>query len=145
MADQRAEQGSLKTSASSAAQESRSTPAASNGSGPAAPPVPSLPEGGGAIHGVGEKFSANPVTGAASLQIPLAIGPGRAAFQPDLALSYDSGACNGPFGHGFHLSVPQIARKTDKGLPRYEDRVDSDVFLLSGAEGLVPKRLATSG
>jgi RHS repeat-associated protein len=145
MADQRPEQGSQRNAASRAAQESRSTPAASNGSGPAAPPVPSLPKGGGAIHGIGEKFSANPVTGTASLQIPLAISPARAGFQPDLALSYDSGGGNGPFGHGFHLSVPQIARKTDKGLPRYEDTTDYDVFLLSGAEDLVPKRLAASG
>src|SRR5690348_10637949 len=104
MADQRPEQGSQRNAASRAAQESRSTPAASSGSGPAAPPVPSLPKGGGAIHGIGEKFSANPVTGTASLQIPLAISPGRAGFQPDMALSYDSGAGNGAFGHGFHLS-----------------------------------------
>ena len=47
----------------------------------------------------------------------------------------------GPFGHGFHLSMPQITRKTDKGLPRYDDANDSDVFILSGAEDLVSKRI----
>ena len=31
-----------------------------------------------------------------------------------------------------------ITRKTDKGLPRYEDATESDVFILSGAEDLVP-------
>jgi RHS repeat-associated protein len=31
-----------------------------------------------------------------------------------------------------------IKRKTDKGLPRYEDDNESDVFLLAGAEDLVP-------
>jgi hypothetical protein len=31
-----------------------------------------------------------------------------------------------------------ITRKTDKGLPQYLDAVDSDVFILSGAEDLVP-------
>ena len=118
----------------------KSTP--STGFGSAPPPVPSLPKGGGAIRGIGEKFSANPVTGTASLQIPLATSPGRAGFQPDLSISYDSGAGNSPFGHGFHLSVPQITRKTDKVLPRYDDAHDSDVFILSGAEDLVPKRLA---
>ena len=106
-------------------------------SGPVAP-VPSLPKGGGAIQGIGEKFSANPVTGTASLQIPLATSPGRGGFQPSLALSYDSGSGNGPFGLGWHLSIPQISRKTDKGLPRYNDAEESDVFLLSGAEDLVP-------
>ena len=115
------------------------------GGGSAAPPVPTLPKGGGAIRGIGEKFSANPVTGTGSLQIPVAVSPGRAGFQPDLSLSYDSGAGNGPFGHGFHLSVPQITRKTDKGLPQYHDAQGSDVFILSGAEDLVPKRLAGAG
>ena len=33
---------------------------------------------------------------------------------------------------------PSITRKTDKGLPQYLDAVDSDVFILSGAEDLVP-------
>ncbi len=32
----------------------------------------------------------------------------------------------------------QITRKTDKGLPQYEDSQDSDVFILSSAEDLVP-------
>ena len=66
----------------------------------------------------------------------------EARFHPDLSLSYDSGAGNGPFGHGIRLSIPQIARKTDKGLPAYDDANDADVFILSGAEDLVPKRLA---
>ncbi|MFT3771558.1 MAG: SpvB/TcaC N-terminal domain-containing protein [Minicystis sp.] len=101
--------------------------------------MPALPRGGGAIRGIGEKFSVNPVTGTASLQIPIITSTGRAGFHPQLSLSYDSGAGNGPFGHGFHLSVPQITRKTDKGLPRYEDAAESDVFILSGAEDLVPK------
>src|SRR5438093_13237005 len=36
------------------------------------------------------------------------------------------------------MSVPFIARKTDKRLPKYQDAEDSDVFILSGAEDLVP-------
>src|SRR5262249_52292945 len=50
-----------------------------------------------------------------------------------------SGAGNGPFGLGWSLSLPSISRKTDKGLPRYADKEESDVFLLSGAEDLVPE------
>ena len=34
--------------------------------------------------------------------------------------------------------LPAITRKTDKGLPRYRDAEESDVFILSGAEDLVP-------
>jgi RHS repeat-associated protein len=103
----------------------------------AAPSI-SLPKGGGALRGIGEKFAANPVTGAGALTVPVAVSPGRAGFGPQLSLAYDSGAGNGPFGFGWSLSLPAITRKTDKGLPRYADGEDSDVFILSGAEDLVP-------
>src|SRR6476620_5325858 len=92
-----------------------------------APPTISLPKGGGAIRGLGEKFAANPVTGTGSLSVPLAASPGRSGFGPQLALSYDSGAGNGPFGFGWNLSLPAISRKTDKGLPQYFDAEESDV------------------
>ena len=36
------------------------------------------------------------------------------------------------------LSLPAITRKTDKGLPQYHDAEESDVYVLSGAEDLVP-------
>src|SRR5205085_9257959 len=94
--------------------------------------------GGGAIRGMGEKFAANPVTGTGSLSVPIPASPGRSGFGPQLSLSYDSGAGNGPFGLGWSLSLPSITRKTDKGLPLYRDSEDSDVFILSGAEDLVP-------
>src|SRR5216117_2349476 len=101
-------------------------------------PAITLPKGGGAIRGIGEKFAANPVTGTGSLNVPIAVSPGRSGFGPQLSLSYDSGSGNGPFGFGWHLSLPSITRKTDKGLPQYCDGEESDVFLLSGAEDLVP-------
>jgi RHS repeat-associated protein len=101
-------------------------------------PAISLPKGGGAIRGIGEKFGANPVTGTASVSIPIFTSPGRSGFGPSLSLSYDSGAGNGPFGFGWSLSIPSITRKTDKGLPLYRDAEESDVFILSGSEDLVP-------
>jgi RHS repeat-associated protein len=104
----------------------------------------SLPKGGGAVRGIGEKFSANPVTGTGSLTIPLPVTPGRSGFGPSLALSYDSGAAHGPFGMGWSLGLPSVTRKTDKGLPTYNDAAEADVFILSGAEDLVPL-LATDG
>lgn len=103
----------------------------------AAPNV-SLPKGGGAVRGIGEKLGANPVTGTGSMSVPITTSPGRSGFGPQLSLSYDSGAGNGPFGFGWSLSLPLITRKTEKGLPRYCDAEDSDVFILSGAEDLVP-------
>ncbi|MGY2488550.1 SpvB/TcaC N-terminal domain-containing protein [Cupriavidus sp. CP313] len=118
--------------------------AASEGSGnqetqgQAAPSI-SLPRGGGAIRGLGEKFGANPVTGTASMSVPIATSPGRSGFGPQLSLSYDSGAGNGPFGFGWNLSLPAITRKTDRGLPTYLDPTDApDVFMISGTEDLVP-------
>lgn len=111
--------------------------AAARPSGLAVPNL-SLPKGGGAIRGMGEKFAANPVTGTGSMIIPIVASPGRSGFGPQLSVSYDSGAGNGPFGFGWNLSLPAITRKTDRGLPRYQDASASDVFVLSGAEELVP-------
>jgi hypothetical protein len=108
-------------------------------------PTISVPKGGGAIRGIGEKFAANPVTRTASMAVPIATSPGRSGFGPQLSLSYDSGSCNGPFGLGWHLSLPSITRKTDKGLPRYLDAEESDVFILSGGEDLVPVLVNSSG
>jgi RHS repeat-associated protein len=101
-------------------------------------PVITLPKGGGAVRGIGEKFSANPVTGTGSLTIPLPASPGRSGFGPQLNLSYDSGASHGPFGLGWSLGLPNVTRKTDKGLPTYDDANERDVFILSGSEDLVP-------
>jgi len=101
-------------------------------------PALSIPKGGGAIRGMGEKFAANPVTGTGSMSVPIATSPGRSGFGPQLSLSYDSGAGNEPFGFGWNLSLPSINRKTDKGLPQYRDAEESDVFILSSAEDLVP-------
>lgn len=118
-----------------------STQDAQNQNQPALPAI-SLPKGGGAIKGIGEKFAANPVTGTGSLSVPIAVSPGRSNFGPQLSVAYDSGAGNGPFGFGWSLNIPKITRKTDKGIPRYRDEEESDVFILSEAEDLVPALLS---
>ena len=97
--------------------------------------VLSLPKGGGAIKGIGETFQPNLFTGTGNHAIPLALSPGRHGFGPQLSLEYSSGHGNGLFGLGWQLSMPRITRKTEKGLPTYDD---SDVFVMSGAEDLVP-------
>ncbi len=110
----------------------------SDNSNQLSPPTINLPKGGGSIRGIGEKFAANPVTGTGSLSVPIATSPGRSGFGPQLSLTYDSGSGNGSFGFGWNLSLPSITRKTDKGLPQYQDATESDEFILSGAEDLVP-------
>jgi RHS repeat-associated protein len=102
-------------------------------------PAPTLPKGGGAIRGIGEKFQMAAATGTGGMSIPLAFSPGRSGMGPSVGLSYDSGSGNGAFGIGWSLTVPSIRRKTEKGLPRYFDKGESDIFLLSGAEDLVPE------
>jgi RHS repeat-associated protein len=104
------------------------------------PPSIALPKGGGAIAGIGEKFDVNPATGTASLRVPIFATSSRAGFQPQLELTYDSGAGNGPFGLGWRLSTPSIARKTAQRLPRYRDEGgEPDTYVLPGAEDLVPR------
>src|SRR5215510_4396679 len=112
---------------------------------PMSAPTISLPKGGGAIRGMGEKFAANPVTGTGSMTVPIATSSGRSGFGPQLSLTYDAGAGNGPCGFGWSLSLPSITRKTDKGLPKYLDAEESDVFMLSGAEDLVPELVQQGG
>lgn len=102
----------------------------------------SLPKGGGAQKGLGEKFSPDLHTGTGNFTVPIALPPGRNGFQPQLNLAYSTGNGNGYFGLGWSLSIPGVMRKTSKGIPRYRD-YDKDVakwdtFILSGAEDLVP-------
>src|SRR5262245_53150055 len=99
-------------------------PAAQN-NGVTAPAI-TLSKAGGAIQGIGQQSAANPGSGTGSFTIPIATSPGRANFGPQLSLAYDSGSGNGPFGFGWSLALPSITRKTDKGLPRYQDAEESD-------------------
>jgi len=101
-------------------------------------PSISLPKGGGAIMGIDEKFSVNTVNGTSSFSVSLPFSPARGA-SPSLSLSYSSGAGNSVFGLGWNLSLGSIKRKTDNGLPQYFDSIDSDIFLFSKAEDLVPE------
>src|SRR5215211_7290083 len=83
--------------------------------------VISLPKGGSALKGIGEKFSPDLHTGTGNFTVPIALPPGRNGFQPDLSLVYSTGNGNGTFGLGWALSVPGVSRRTSKGVPRYDD------------------------
>ena len=118
---------------------------ASSGSAQTEAPRLGLPKGGGAIRGIGEKFTANAVSGTGAATVPIAISPGRSGFGPKLALTYNSGAGNGAFGFGWSMQLPAITRKTDKGIPQYNDAQNSDIFLLSGAEDMMPALVENKG
>lgn len=101
-------------------------------------PSIALPKGGGAMKGIDEKFSVNAVNGTASFSMALPVAAARGAT-PTLNLSYNSGNGNGIFGLGWKLGLASIRRSTGKGLPRYMDATDPDIFLFSDAEDLVPE------
>lgn len=127
-------------------QDSQRTPAGANSANAASvkadprnvAPSMSLPKGGGALRSIDEKFAVNAANGTAELTVPLPFSRTRSGLDSSLALRYSSGSGNSPFGLGWALTLPNIQRRTDKKLPRYEDARESDVFLLAGAEDLVP-------
>ncbi|OWO79823.1 virulence protein [Photorhabdus luminescens] len=91
----------------------------------------SLPKGGGAITGMGEALTPTGPDGMAALSLPLPISAGR-GYAPSLALNYNSGAGNSPFGLGWDCNVMTIRRRTHFGVPHYDE---TDTFL--GPEGEV--------
>ncbi|MFD2641952.1 SpvB/TcaC N-terminal domain-containing protein [Pseudomonas japonica] len=101
--------------------------------------VPTLPKGGGAIQSIGSGWGEIGTSGAASFGIPLPVSPGR-GYAPPLTLNYRSTVSNGLFGMGWSLSHGCVARRTSKGVPRYND---DDVML--GPDGVVwlPERDAS--
>lgn len=94
----------------------------------------SLPKGGGAIKGIGEKLQVQEFTGSSSFVLPIYASPCR-EITPNLAVNYSSGSGNSSFGLGWNLNLPKISRKTTKAIPSYSD---DDTFLLSDSEDLVP-------
>lgn len=78
----------------------------------------------------------SPLTGAATVRIPLALTPGRSEFGPQLVLEYDSSSGNSPYGLGWSLNgLLTIAINTRKGLPKYDGK---ETFIFSGDGELVP-------
>lgn len=101
----------------------------------------SLPQGGGALQGIGESFSPDLATGTAHFSIPISTPQGRNGLSPQLALFYSSGFGNGFFGLGWSIGTPKIKRKTSKGIPQYKDHTlevsEKDIFTLSDGHDLV--------
>lgn len=94
-----------------------------------------LPKGGGAIKGIGETFVADMFSGTGSFTVPVYTSPCR-GIEPKISLNYNSSLGSSSFGVGFSLSLPSIMRRTDTGIPKYDD---TDRFILSNDEELVHK------
>ncbi|RYZ02077.1 MAG: hypothetical protein EOO73_33205 [Myxococcales bacterium] len=102
----------------------------------------SVPQGAGKLDGMGESFSAQLSTGAATFSVPIVLPTARGDAQPSLGLSYSSSSGAGNAGMGWSIGVPFIARQTDRGIPKYDDRSDfhheQDRFVFNGGQELVP-------
>jgi RHS repeat-associated protein len=96
-----------------------------------------LPKGGGAIRGIDEKVDVDIYRGTARLSVPLPINAVRGGIAPTLSLDYESGSGNAPFGVGWNLAPASVFRRTDKGVPRYQDDQESDNFIVTGADEVV--------
>ncbi len=97
--------------------------------------VPSLPQGGGAVGGLGPTFAADLSTGTGSYRVPLDVPNGPNDIGPRLALAYNTALGNGAFGMGFSLSpLPRLMRSTASGYPRYDD---TDTLILEGVGDLL--------
>lgn len=83
---------------------------------------------------MGESFQASAFTGMAEFSLPLPVTPAR-GFEPDITISYSSGSGNGPLGLGFSLDLPSVTRRTDTGIPAYDD---TDRFTYSAIGELTP-------
>ena len=101
-------------------------------------PTITLPKGGGALKNIDEKFNVNAANGTASFSVDLPFSKTRGNFIPAMSLSYNSGSGNSEFGLGWNLNFSSIQRKTDKKLPVYKDADESDIFMFTGAEDLIP-------
>jgi len=95
---------------------------------------------GGEVHrqsGHGQRLTVA-VAVAVAVAAAAAAGDGGAlpGSAPQPVLTYVSAAGQSAFGYGWRLDVPAISRQTERGVPRYTD--ETDVFMLSGAEDLLP-------
>ena len=91
----------------------------------------SLPKGPGSIEGLASAdFTPNPASGQASYSIPIVVPPAARSFGPSLSLSYDSAAGVSELGVGWRLGgVPSVRRRTEDGLPRFDE---TDTFEVVG-------------
>ncbi|MCG7946230.1 MAG: FG-GAP-like repeat-containing protein [Candidatus Thiodiazotropha taylori] len=94
-----------------------------------------LPTGGGGVTPLGDRFQPDLVRGTGNYSIPLHLPHGPNELKPSFALTYSTGASEGPFGVGWSLGAFAIERRSDRGVPHY---TDDDQFVIASAGLLVP-------
>lgn len=76
--------------------------------------------------------------GAAHINYPIVIPPGRNGMQPNLAIQYNSEGGNGWMGLGWNIDVPAITLDTRWGVPEFASH-ESEIYLLGGEQLVYPK------
>jgi RHS repeat-associated protein len=71
--------------------------------------------------------------GNANLSYPVEVPRGRGLYTPDLKITYSSNNANGWMGLGWDISVSKIQVDTRWGVPRYDEGVETESYLLDGA------------
>ena len=73
-------------------------------------------------------------SGTANLSYPIEIPAGRQGMQPNLTLTYSSSGGNGWLGVGWDISIPSITVETRWGVPRYDQDLESEVYVYEGEQ-----------
>ena len=114
------------------------SPATAEPLNPYAAPTISLPKGGGAIRGMGEKFSANPVTGSLSVPIACSTGRGRCLLRDGPRLCRLLSTVRAASGRCLLLHPREVAHGCTKGpLGRRRSRYRSDLRSTRDAQRLL--------
>jgi len=92
----------------------------------------SLPQGGGAAMASSDSLTVDMSRGGGSYSVSIQAPPGRGGLNSDLRLNYSSTTGFGAAGLGWNLDTPRIFRRTDTGVPTYND--SEDVFSYQGEE-----------
>ncbi|GAA2811363.1 hypothetical protein GCM10019017_66510 [Streptomyces showdoensis] len=72
--------------------------------------------------------------GDARLSYPLEVPKGRAGLEPSLAVTYNSSGSDGWLGVGWDLATPVVSVDTRWGVPRYDEGLETETYLLDGEQ-----------
>ena len=90
--------------------------------------------GAAGVRTLGDAFQPNLAMGGGTYRVPLDLPSGPGDLAPKIELVYDTAAGNGPFGLGWAISVPYVARLR----PRAFGALSEPEYAIAGGVPLVP-------
>ena len=72
--------------------------------------------------------------GTAEITYPIDIPAGRNGLQPNIDLTYSSSNGASVFGYGWTMQQPAITIDTRWGVPRYDSRYETEIYMLNGTQ-----------